>query len=190
MDVDFTRSLQDQFAPQSVCFGCGPANEHGLKIKSFVDPPASPAVVSNAETASRILQRNRTSGKLIATFLPEAHHLAFEGIVNGGIISVLLDCHLNWTAAWHLMLAGQIPAPPSCVTAKYEVSFHAPTPAGIPLRIEAAVIESTSRKAVVSGMLGPQDDAYPALPVIKQVTATAIGTFVAVKPDHPAFRRW
>ena len=32
-----TKSLQDTYAPTSICFGCGPANEKGLRIKSFVD---------------------------------------------------------------------------------------------------------------------------------------------------------
>ena len=30
---------------------------------------------------------------------PEPHHLAFEGVLNGGICGALLDCHSNWTAA-------------------------------------------------------------------------------------------
>ena len=29
-------SLQDTYAPESICFGCGPANTQGLRIKSFV----------------------------------------------------------------------------------------------------------------------------------------------------------
>ncbi|HYV41229.1 MAG TPA: hypothetical protein VEO02_05525 [Thermoanaerobaculia bacterium] len=29
-------SLQDLYAPANRCFGCGPANEKGLRIKSFV----------------------------------------------------------------------------------------------------------------------------------------------------------
>ena len=30
------QALQDRFAPQSRCFGCGPANPQGLQIKSHV----------------------------------------------------------------------------------------------------------------------------------------------------------
>ena len=29
------QSLQDRFAPSNRCFGCGPANDKGLRIKSF-----------------------------------------------------------------------------------------------------------------------------------------------------------
>lgn len=154
-------SLQDRFAPNLVCFGCGPANEKGLQIKSFV-------------------QRGDEMDKVVATFTPEPHQIAFEGMVNGGIIGVLLDCHLNWTAAWHLMEKTGVDKPPCCVTAKYEVSFLKPTPTGVPLQLEAWVLEASERKAVVSGTLSADGE----------VTATGLGTFVAVKPGHPAYHRW
>lgn len=150
-------SLQDRYAPKLLCFGCGPANEKGLRIKSFVE-----------------------GDRVVASFTPEPHQLAFEGIVNGGIIGVLLDCHLNWAAAWHLMEKSGLETPPCCVTARYEVMFKKPTPTGVPLRLEAWVTESTERRAVVEGTLGPDG----------QITATGKGTFVAVKPDHPAYHRW
>ena len=28
-------SVQEKYAPNSICFGCGPANKKGLQIKSF-----------------------------------------------------------------------------------------------------------------------------------------------------------
>ena len=37
------------------------------------------------------------------TFEPEEHHQAFPGMINGGIIGTLLDCHGNWTAAVAIM---------------------------------------------------------------------------------------
>jgi len=152
-----TISLQDRFAPDSVCFGCGPANTHGLRIKSFVE-----------------------GNRVVATFTPEPYHIAFEGIVNGGIIGTLLDCHLNWTVAWHLMQRNGLDAPPGCVTATYEVTFQKPTPANVPLRLEAWILELSDRKGVVEGTIGPEG----------QITATGKGTFVAVKPGHPAWHRW
>ena len=155
--MDETKSLQDQFAPNLICFGCGPANEQGLQIKSFVK-----------------------GDKLIATYKPQPYHLAFEGMVNGGIIGTLLDCHLNWTAVWHLMNRNQLAVPPCCVTAKYEVTFEKPTPAETELQLEAWVVDSSARKAVVEGTLG----------ISGEVTARCCGTFVAVKSDHLAFHRW
>lgn len=152
-------SLQDQFASNLVCFGCGPANEKGLQIKSFV---------------------SEDEGKVIATFMPQPHHVAFEGMVNGGIIGVLLDCHLNWTSAWHLMVKNDMDKPPCSVTAKYEVTFLQPTPTGVPLYLDAWILESSDRKAIVAGHVQANEE----------VTATATGTFVAVKQGHPAYHRW
>ncbi len=80
------KSLQDTYAPQNRCFGCGPANEKGLRIKSFVE-----------------------GDTVVAEWRPEPHHLAFEGILNGGICGALLDCHSNWTAAHHLMQRRRAP---------------------------------------------------------------------------------
>ncbi|PYJ08781.1 MAG: PaaI family thioesterase, partial [Verrucomicrobia bacterium] len=30
------QSLQERYAPENACFGCGPANPDGLHIRSFV----------------------------------------------------------------------------------------------------------------------------------------------------------
>ena len=39
----------------------------------------------------------------MAEWKPETRYEAFPGVLNGGIIGALLDCHCNWTAAWYLM---------------------------------------------------------------------------------------
>ena len=92
-------SLQHRYAPHSHCFGCGPANEHGLRLESRPSADDAAAVVADWSAA--------------------AHHEAFDGVLNGGIIGALLDCHSNWTAAWHLMGRRGGDAPPVCVTAEY-----------------------------------------------------------------------
>ena len=28
-------AVQDKYAPNSICFGCGPSNKEGLQIKSY-----------------------------------------------------------------------------------------------------------------------------------------------------------
>ena len=76
-------SLQDRYGPESICFGCGPANRQGLRIKSRLAP-------DNPE-------------ETVCDWTPEKHHEAFEGFLSGGIIGTLLDCHCIWTAAYHLM---------------------------------------------------------------------------------------
>jgi acyl-coenzyme A thioesterase PaaI-like protein len=110
-----TQSLQDQYAPESICFGCGPANDKGLRIKSRVE-----------------------GDLVVADFTPEPHHHAFPGVLNGGIIGALLDCHSNWAACHHLMVKGGLDAPPCTVTGDFHVKLRRPTPMG-PVRITAKV---------------------------------------------------
>lgn len=150
-------SLQDRFAPHNRCFGCGPANEKGLRIKS------------------------RAEGqKLVADWQPEKHHEAFPGVVNGGIIGALLDCHSNWTAAWHLMQHNGASELPSTVTSEFHVKLKRPTPSNAPLRIEARVVESSADRAVIEAEILSGG----------KVTSTCRGVFVAVQPGHPAYHRW
>jgi acyl-coenzyme A thioesterase PaaI-like protein len=151
------KSVQETYAPSTRCFGCGPANDKGLRIRSFVE-----------------------GDELVAEWQAEPHHLAFEGVLNGGICGALLDCHSNWAAAMHLMRQAGSDTPPSCVTADFHVKLKRPTPIDTPLQLRAHVVESTADRAVVEATLESQG----------KVTATCRGTFVAVKEGHPAFHRW
>jgi len=155
-----TQSLQDRFAPHNACFGCGPANAKGLRLKSI--PPAEPG------------------GEVVCEWRPEKHHEAFEGMLNGGICGALLDCHSNWTAAWHLMNQNGLTTPPCTVTAEFHVKLKRPTPSDGSVRLRARVVESSESKAVVEATLEARG----------QVTCTCRGVFVAVKEGHPAYHRW
>ena len=150
-------ALQDRYAPNNHCFGCGPANPAGLRLKSHEDGDG-----------------------LTAEWTPGPHHEAFDGILNGGIIGVLLDCHSNWAAASYLMKARGALNPPCCVTSDFHVRFRRPTPTNGPVRLRARVIEAKDDRAKVEATLEAGG----------QVTATCLGTFVAVKEGHPAFHRW
>ncbi len=155
--MDRNQSLQDTFAPNLMCFGCGPKNENGLQLKSFVD-----------------------GDLLVASFQPEIHHQAFDGVLNGGIVGALLDCHCNWMAAWQLMQFNQLTTPPCCVTAEYTIKLNAPTPMDEPVKLQARIEKVKQRSAVVLGELLTNGN----------VTAECRGIFVAVKPGHPAYHRW
>jgi acyl-coenzyme A thioesterase PaaI-like protein len=98
-------SLQARFAPESICFGCGPANREGLRIESY-----------------------QVGDEVVGRFAPAPHHHAFVGVLNGGIIGALLDCHSNWAAAVHLLRASGASALPCTVTADFHVKLRRPTP--------------------------------------------------------------
>jgi acyl-coenzyme A thioesterase PaaI-like protein len=151
------QSLQDQYAPNNICFGCGPANAKGLRIKSYVE-----------------------GDELVATFQPSPEHQAFEGVLNGGIIGALLDCHSNWTAAYHLMKARGETKLPCTVTADFHVKLKRPTPADGSVQLRAKIASLEGDRAVVDAELTAAG----------KVTATCRGTFVAVDERHPAYHRW
>ena len=88
-------------------------------------------------------------------FVPEAHHQAFPGVLNGGIIGTLLDCHSRWTASWHLMTKAGLSTPPCTVTADFHVTLRKPTPLA-PVKLRATVSESTDKRAIVLAELWPK----------------------------------
>jgi acyl-coenzyme A thioesterase PaaI-like protein len=160
MSLDPTASLQAQFAPAGRCFGCGPANPVGLRIGSR--PSAGDPAV------------------LVVRFEPRPEHEAFAGVVNGGILGTLRDCHANWTAAWNLMRARDADHPPTTVTLEYAIRMRRPTPSNRPIDLRAWVVELAEDRATVEAEIASDGI----------VTATGHGTFVAVRPDHPAYDRW
>lgn len=125
-----SQSLQQVHSPQGHCFGCGPANEKGLRIQSFVE-----------------------GDTLVCDWQASKHHEAFAGVLNGGICGALLDCHGNWAAAYHLMKSQGLTELPSTVTAEFHVKLRAPTPTAGPVHLVAKVVESTANRVVVEETL-------------------------------------
>lgn len=123
-------SVQERYAPENRCFGCGPANPKGLRIRSFEDAEG-----------------------LRAEWTPEPHHEAWEGAVNGGIAGALLDCHSNWAAAIHLMRQTGGEVLPSTVTAEFHVKLLRVTPSGGPLTLRARVVDSKGSRATVEASI-------------------------------------
>jgi hypothetical protein len=75
------------------------------------------------------LQSRRLENGLEARITLPSKYCAFPGILNGGILSTLLDCHGNWTAAVALMDRSCLPKPPLTLTASMLVRLAAATAA-------------------------------------------------------------
>lgn len=151
------RSLQEFYAPHNACFGCGPANDRGLRIRSIPD-----------------------GDRVICHWTPQPHHEAFPGVLNGGIIGAILDCHSNWTAAWHLMQLRRLDTPPCTVTAEFRVQLRRPTPSDRELTLSARPVGVEGDIVTVESELSIDGTVYD----------RCTGTFVAVQPGHPAYHRW
>jgi len=124
------KSLQDTYGPDTVCFGCGPANAKGLQLKTFAQ-----------------------GDECVAEYRVQKHHQAFPGAVSGGIICTLLDCHSNWTATWALMRRSGAHTPPSTVTADFHVFLKRPTPSDAVLKLRAHAAELSDDRALIEATL-------------------------------------
>ncbi|MBA3881292.1 MAG: PaaI family thioesterase [Chthoniobacterales bacterium] len=155
---DETQSLQEKYAPNNACFGCGPANPDGVHVRSFA-----------------------RGDEVVAEWTPQPKYEAFPGVLNGGIIGTLLDCHCNWTAAYHLMQKARADSPPCTVTADYTIKLLRPTPTNGSVSLSARVVESSGDRATIEGTLFSSTG---------KACAMCRGTFVAVREGHPAFHRW
>ena len=129
-----SENLQDTYGPETICFGCGPANEKGLRIKSFVEGEA-----------------------VVAAFDPLPEHQALPGVVNGGIIGSLFDCHMNWTAAHAIMKAGRLDYLPVTVTADFHVRLRRPTPYPVTLHLRARAVNVDGNRAEIEAELIADD---------------------------------
>lgn len=103
-----TIAIQDRLFPGMTCFGCGPANERGLRLKSYDE-----------------------DGAVVARFMPWSEHDNGVGFLNGGIIGTLLDCHsaaavMNEadSRGWEPLGGASLPY----VTAGLDVRYRRPAP--------------------------------------------------------------
>jgi acyl-coenzyme A thioesterase PaaI-like protein len=115
-------SIQERLFPDLRCFGCGPASERGLRLRSY---PADHGVA--------------------AVFTPWPDHDNGLGNLNGGIISTLLDCHSAAAVMHEADLRGWAPLPGAAlayVTAGLEVRFLRPAPLAEPVSLTAVVTEA------------------------------------------------
>lgn len=125
-------ALQDIGTPEGVCFGCGPKNEQGLRIKSYWDADDIHVIMSHT---------------------PDARYTGWPSLVYGGLIGCLVDCHSNWTAMANLYRAqgrelGTLPRI-DCVTGSLSVKYIKPTPMDVPLVLKARVEGEVGRKTRV-----------------------------------------
>jgi len=118
------RSIQERYYPDLPCFGCGPANEKGLRLRSYP----------------------RADGIVTASFTPWPEHDNGLGYLNGGIIATVLDCHSAAAVTHEAYARGWPPLPGAAlpyVTAHLEVSYRRPAPLADPVALYGEVTSAT-----------------------------------------------
>lgn len=125
-------ALQDLAAPDFVCYCCGPAHPTGLRIKSYWDSDGVHVVTKHT---------------------PRAEFIGFPGLVYGGLLAMLVDCHCGWTAmAYHYRAEGREPGTLpriDCVTGNMNIDYLKATPMGVELTIKGRVESPIGRKSRV-----------------------------------------
>ncbi|HDQ03468.1 MAG TPA: PaaI family thioesterase [Deltaproteobacteria bacterium] len=118
----------------SHCYGCGTLNQHGLQIKSYWNGDES-----------------------VCIYTPRPYHTAIPGIVYGGLIASIIDCHSTGTAAAAKYKAenrAMDTMPPlRFVTASLNVNYLLPTPLDCPLEVRGKVKAIKGRRVVVESRL-------------------------------------
>jgi acyl-coenzyme A thioesterase PaaI-like protein len=120
-----------ELIPRNHCWGCGPDNDQGLQLKSYVD-----------------------GDECIATWQPGPPFFAGPThVLNGGIIAALIDCHSICTAIADLYrVEGRaIGEPPDlwCATASLSITYRRPVPLDQPLELRAHVTGRDGTRSTV-----------------------------------------
>lgn len=121
-----------ELIPDNFCYGCGPTNEHGLRIKSSWDGDES-----------------------VSIFMPRAFHTAGpKQFLNGGIIATIVDCHCICTAMADSYRTENraIGTEPQiwCATASLKIDYLRPVPIDRPVTLRARVVEAGPKKTKLS----------------------------------------
>lgn len=133
-------SFQDQWADRTgTCWGCGSRNEHGLRIRSFWSGDES-----------------------VCVWMPKPYHATVPGVLSGGIIASLIDCHCACTAiaAVYKAEGRAIGSEPFIwyVTSSLQVFYLRLTPTSVPVVLRARVKEAVGRKTVLTCSLFSDGD--------------------------------
>jgi hypothetical protein len=115
------------FMPGDTCFGCGPANPHGLKIRSYWDGEIAKCVWS-----------------------PQPYHEGWANLTCGGVIATLVDCHCINTAMATAVRNEKraLGSEPSYLfaTGSINLRFLKPSPVDQPIELQAHVTAIKNEK--------------------------------------------
>lgn len=150
----------------NVCFGCGRDNHQGLGISSDWDGDVA-----------------------VCTWQPEERYQGWRGLVNGGIIATLVDCHCMCTAMAHAVKQEHrsLESAPfyRFATGQITIRYLQPTPADRPLEIRARVIDiKDNRKYTLDCEVWSDSFAVGAMTAKAEVVAFLV--FSSENPDHGA----
>ena len=148
--------------PSNVCFGCGRDNHFGLKISSYWD-----------------------GDEAVCIWNSEEKYQGWKGIMNGGIMATIIDCHCMgaaMAAAYKSENRGLDTEPEyRYATGTLTVKYLKPTSNTKPVELRARVTEIKGRKVVL------KCDVISDGELTAQADVIAIRVFDGSKDSHSAF---
>lgn len=125
--------------PENTCFGCGPANDAGLGLESYLSDDGD---------------------ALVATFDPDPEFSAgVPHVMYGGLIASLVDCHSLWTVLTFTVLDGDPSLKeglPRFATRDLSVTYERPTPLDEPFHLRAWIDGDIGERTTVASEVGPE----------------------------------
>ncbi|MEL6864344.1 MAG: PaaI family thioesterase [Bacteroidota bacterium] len=117
--------------PGNTCFGCGRDNHFGLQISSFWE-----------------------GEEAVCIWNSEEKYAGWKGILNGGILATLIDCHCMGTAmaAAYKAEDRSLDTEPEYryATGTLNIKYVAPTPNDKAIELRTKILEIKGRKVVMS----------------------------------------
>lgn len=137
--MTLNKAIQDYYEDEfSVCYGCGRLNKDGLHLKTFL--------IGEETKSSHIPKKSKT---------------AINGIVYGGLLASLIDCHGTGSASIFYAREKNIEIKeynaPRFVTGNLNVNYLKPTFLNNKITIKGKLKEISKRKIVVSIELFSKD---------------------------------
>ncbi|MFC7045858.1 PaaI family thioesterase [Halobacteriaceae archaeon GCM10025711] len=137
-EVPGATAVQDSW-PGLTCYGCGPSNDEGLRLKSYLTADGD---------------------ALVATFEPRrAFNAGVADAMYGGLVASLVDCNSIWAAMTFRNIADgrardAVPGT-AYVTGRLSVEYLRPTPLDRPIVVRSWVEGEAGKTARVLTELGP-----------------------------------
>jgi len=129
------------------CLVCSRENPHGLHLDLFANTDATPEAIQT-------------------TFMPDAHHIGFVGVVHGGVLATIADEVLVWSAIWSSRRA--------CLAGELSIRFRRKLTVGEKVKVIATVTRARPRLIESECTLATTDG---------QLIAIASGKYVPLSVD-------
>lgn len=127
--------------PNNNCFGCGPDNEHGLRLTFLHAKP----------------------GGVETTYSAPAHTCGSPGVIHGGVQAAILDEAIGFAMhAYHDDAEGGAddadPEWTRVVTVEFDLRYRKPVPSETPLTIRAEVLRVVGRDYLAAAEILDEGD--------------------------------